>query len=781
MDSLLQRFNEIGKTCSDTFAFWLEYCDMVTLLLDFLSAERDSDWNLHLETFQNMLNYDRAYDHYKYFLWGTIYIIDMLRLPEEHPELYEMYCNGFHTVSRAQKQSQFNSVSTDMALEQSMNRDSKTKGGIIGVSNDVQAVEKWTLTSHLRADILMRLKKICGLKDIDDLIISKKKTEDSEKAVHDIIEAIDQQFMNPFAFEKSEIKPLINIVSGRVVNDDMKDEILNANSIGKENAIKFIQERITEKTIPFWEPIKKLNLKTFSSADKPMQIKKKNETVILKNQQNIFSRLLSVSSARPIDLKGVFSHELSAIPLSLFHSTGEMRKTTKSQLLKELEGLVTSNTVLNNDNNNLSASIIDFMAVIQSTNLSGLTTFHELAERLEKSILSNFKESRVIALVPDRYDVISIKANERKRRQQSSSRMFVITHDTQKLPKNLQQFLSNADNKVNLINYLFKKWIASFSSKLQEGQIVYFANLDGTTMEVQKDHSNQVELKSDQEEADSKMLVYCKYLLCHPLTRIILSSPDTDVLVICCYHQTCCLTMLQEFWFKTGVANRRRYIPVHEISSNLGSSFTKMLPAFHTITGCDSVSSLNGVGKKGAFQSLKQNQDDILDLFEFGDNPVLDVSSPSTEACVRLVCSFYEKGNTYNINELRYRLFTQKSKSGEKLPPTLDALILHLKRACYQTFIWKSACQPILNLPSPVSNGWILKDEMLEPEFMLQPPVPENAIELVRCKCKKGCQNNSCSCRKIQLMCTDACLCDQNQECENVLEYSLSDDDVESD
>ena len=43
------------------------------------------------------------------------------------------------------------------------------------------------------------------------------------------------------------------------------------------------------------------------------------------------------------------------------------------------------------------------MAVIQSTNLSGLTTFHELAERLEKS---NFNESRVIALIPDTYDVI---------------------------------------------------------------------------------------------------------------------------------------------------------------------------------------------------------------------------------------------------------------------------------------------------------------------------------------------------------------------------------------
>ena len=110
--------------------------------------------------------------------------------------------------------------------------------------------------------------------------------------------------------------------------------------------------------------------------------------------------LLSVSSARLIDLKGVFSHELSAMPLSLFHSIGEMRKTIRSQILKELEGLVTSSSVLNNNNNNnnkknnnnnLSAFIIDLIAVIQSTNLSGLTIFHELAEHLEKSNLETIQ------------------------------------------------------------------------------------------------------------------------------------------------------------------------------------------------------------------------------------------------------------------------------------------------------------------------------------------------------------------------------------------------------
>ena len=38
----------------------------------FSAAERDADWNMHLETFQEMLWYDRAYDDYKYFTWGFI-------------------------------------------------------------------------------------------------------------------------------------------------------------------------------------------------------------------------------------------------------------------------------------------------------------------------------------------------------------------------------------------------------------------------------------------------------------------------------------------------------------------------------------------------------------------------------------------------------------------------------------------------------------------------------------------------------------------------------------
>ena len=53
----------------------------------------------------------------------TIYISDMQLLPETAPEVYEEFQNGNFHVSRSG--SRFTGVWTDMALEQSVNRDTK--------------------------------------------------------------------------------------------------------------------------------------------------------------------------------------------------------------------------------------------------------------------------------------------------------------------------------------------------------------------------------------------------------------------------------------------------------------------------------------------------------------------------------------------------------------------------------------------------------------------------------------------------------------------------------
>ena len=46
-----------------------------------------------------MLVYDRPYDQWKYMRWGLVYLYDMYELPEKHPDLYQYFMSGFHTVS----------------------------------------------------------------------------------------------------------------------------------------------------------------------------------------------------------------------------------------------------------------------------------------------------------------------------------------------------------------------------------------------------------------------------------------------------------------------------------------------------------------------------------------------------------------------------------------------------------------------------------------------------------------------------------------------------------
>jgi hypothetical protein len=96
---------------------------------------------------------------------------------------------------------------------------------------------------------------------------------------------------------------------------------------------------------------------------------------------------------------------------------------------------------------------------------------------------------------------------------------------------------------------------------------------------------------------------------------------------------------------------------------------------------------------------------------------------------------------------------------------------MHLRRAAYQCFSWKSASDPILSLPQPVGNGWIESDGLLSPEYMVLNSVPESVLELVQCKCGKGCKSNSCSCRKSKLVCCDACSCSIQEDCENTDMY----------
>ena len=56
-----------------------------------------------------------------------------------------------------------------MALEQSINADSKSKGGVVGITQNPSALQRWFLTAHERASVTTALKEMYAIRESDRL------------------------------------------------------------------------------------------------------------------------------------------------------------------------------------------------------------------------------------------------------------------------------------------------------------------------------------------------------------------------------------------------------------------------------------------------------------------------------------------------------------------------------------------------------------------------------------------------------------------------------------
>ena len=124
--------------------------------------------------------------------------------------------------------------------------------------------------------------------------------------------------------------------------------------------------------------------------------------------------------------------------------------------------------------------------------------------------------------------------------------------------------------------------------------------------------------------------------------RIIVQSRDTDVLVLC-VHYFPSLQYTDELWFQTGAISStkdgRRCIPVHDICNSIDPVIYKILPAVQAVTGCDTTSSMFGIGKCTVFKVLKDRPSDFIDLSSLADSDI----DQSVYAARKLVVRLYEK------------------------------------------------------------------------------------------------------------------------------------------
>ena len=96
-----------------------------------------------------MLPWFFAYDRVNYCCFLTVYLAEMCNLPSKHPEAHEALNSGEFVVQ--QRANSFSQTVVDQTIEQTVNRSTNSKGGIIGYSLNSGAVRRWLVTAHERA------------------------------------------------------------------------------------------------------------------------------------------------------------------------------------------------------------------------------------------------------------------------------------------------------------------------------------------------------------------------------------------------------------------------------------------------------------------------------------------------------------------------------------------------------------------------------------------------------------------------------------------------------
>ena len=154
-----QRFiNDLKCENSSLTTFWLSYIDLVSLIFDVIYSTRVGDWNLFVESIRNLTVWAFAYDRYNYSRYLLVFLGDIMRLPSSHPDVYDAILSGNFSVQLSDNT--FGRNEADKTIENTVNKDTKTSGGLTGFSLNQAASNRWMLNASRRAECYRNLRDL---------------------------------------------------------------------------------------------------------------------------------------------------------------------------------------------------------------------------------------------------------------------------------------------------------------------------------------------------------------------------------------------------------------------------------------------------------------------------------------------------------------------------------------------------------------------------------------------------------------------------------------------
>ena len=208
------------------------------------------------------------------------------------------------------------------------------------------------------------------------------------------------------------------------------------------------------------------------------------------------------------------------------------------------------------------------------------------------------------------------------------------------------------ENKTRLIDLICEVISTGYKKvlKMLKCKEIYFSKEDGCFLFNENGFHYATHLKSNQEEADSKVILHCLDALKEPEATVVLRSPsgDTDIMVLA----VSLISSSQDRLF-IDYENGKNRKAVKLRNVNMATDLKEALVGFHAFTGNDSAS----------WKKMVKDEKCIQGFQEFGMS--WKITQEIFEVSEEFVCKMY-RFNCASVNKVKSKVFTKRLKQEKR-------------------------------------------------------------------------------------------------------------------
>ena len=334
------REGKYGKTSQ----FWLQYVDAVTVIELLYLAVKRNEFTVYRYCLHKLAATFFSFNGHNYARYLTYFSVFLMNIENSHPGAQEILERGAISVARSFIPG--NRVDVDKTIEETFNRHAKSHSGqgsdgfgVSGLMTNMAAYHRFCNTTHERVRFYERLLVMAAMSknnEKESSHLDAVNKHRSETKVRKAVTAI-RSILNPFSTElDTENDGLYILSSGNKVPDQLANQILSAETRGRDARDKFIKDRLVEKSVDFFAPISKQKDINFDTLNKTVVMKTTEKKLLEVKQSNTIAFELLEKNSSPEQLKEIAKYPLMPVPSAIGTPDGFLLKNTKCKLRDEI-------------------------------------------------------------------------------------------------------------------------------------------------------------------------------------------------------------------------------------------------------------------------------------------------------------------------------------------------------------------------------------------------------------------------------------------------------------